>query len=131
IAAADEAPFLRATAAQTAGALLLAEGKLRAALAPLRQAWALWQQLGTPYDSARVRVLIGRACRGLGDHESARMHFDAARAVFERLGAAPDLTDLGRLMATRDGGRVGALTAREREVLSRVAAGETNRQIAG
>jgi DNA-binding NarL/FixJ family response regulator len=76
-----------------------------------------------------VRVLIARVCQRLGDDESARMHFDAARSVFRQLGAAPDLVDLERLMARR-AGPLGGLTDREREVLSLVASGETNRQIA-
>ena len=129
IAAAFDAPFLLATSAQATGAVLLAKGEMKAALALLREAWAIWQQLETPYESARVRVLIGRACQRLGDHETARMHFDAAHSVFGQLGAAPDLVELDRLMATR-GTLLGALTDREGEVLSLVAAGETNRQIA-
>lgn len=130
IAAAADAPFLLATSTQATGAVLLAEGKLRAALALLREAWAIWQQLETPYESARVRVLIGRVCVRLGDHETARTHFEAARSVFGQLGAAPDLAELERLTITRGAGPVGALTDREREVLSLVASGETNRQIA-
>ncbi|WP_119459469.1 LuxR family transcriptional regulator [Rhodospirillaceae bacterium SYSU D60014] len=130
IATAFDAPFLLATSAQATGAVLFAEGKMKAALALLREAWAIWQQLGTPYESARVRVLIGRVCQRLDDHETARMHFDAAHSVFGQLGAAPDLVELERLMATRGAGPFSALTDREREVLSLVAAGETNRQIA-
>ena len=130
IATAFDAPFLLATSAQATGAVLFAEGKMKAALALLRDAWAIWQQLETPYESARVRVLIGRVCQRLGDHETARMHFDAAHSVFGQLGAAPDLVELEPLIAARGTGLLGALTDREREVLSLVAAGETNRQIA-
>jgi DNA-binding CsgD family transcriptional regulator len=130
IATAFDAPFLLATSAQATGAVLLAEGKMKAALAPLREAWAIWQQLDMPYESARVRVLIGRVCQRLGDHETARMHFDAAGSIFAQLGAAPDLVELERLMATRSAGPFGALTDREREVISLVASGDTNREIA-
>ena len=77
-----------------------------------------------------MRVLIGRTCRTLGDHETACLHFDAAHAVFRQLGAAPDLVGLERLTVGQDAGPVGRLTDREREVLSHVAAGETNREIA-
>jgi DNA-binding CsgD family transcriptional regulator len=123
-------PLLLASSAHVTGAVLVAEGKMKAALALLREAWASWQQLDTPYEAARTGVLIGRVCQALGDHESARMHFDAAASVFKRLCAAPDLAELERLTATRDTGPHSTLTDREREILSLVAAGETNRQIA-
>jgi DNA-binding CsgD family transcriptional regulator len=130
IATAIDAPFLLATSTQATGAVLLAEGKLKAAVALLREAWAIWQQLETPYEAARVRVLIGQVCQRLGDHQTARTHFDAARSVFGQLGAAPDLAELERLTSTASAGPFGKLTDRESEVLSLVASGETNRQIA-
>lgn len=130
IATAIDSPFLLATSTQAIGAVLFAEGKMKAALALLREAWALWQQLETPYESARVRILIGRVCQQLGDHETARMHFQAAGSVFEQLGAAPDLAELERPIAIRSTGPSGSLTDREREVLSLVTSGETNRQVA-
>jgi ATP/maltotriose-dependent transcriptional regulator MalT len=130
IATAIDAPSLLATSTQATGAVLFAQGKMKAALALLREAWAIWQKLETPYESARVRVLIGQVCQRIGDHETARMHFQAARSVFGQLGAAPDLVELERLMVTGSAGPCDALTEREREVLSLVARGETNRQIA-
>lgn len=131
IATTIDAPVLLATSTQATGAVLLAEGKMTAALALLREAWAFWQKLEAPYETARVRVLIGRVCQQLGDLETAHMHVHAARSVFARLGAAPDLAALERLAVARDDGPSGALTVREREVLSLVTSGETNRQIAG
>ena len=38
-----------------------------------------------------MRVLVGLACRALGDDDAAAMELEAARGVFETLGAAPDL----------------------------------------
>ncbi len=131
IAATIDAPSLLATSAQAAGAVLLAEGKLKAALALLREASAIWRRLEAPFEAARVQVLIGRVSQRLGDHETAGLHFDAARSVFEQLGAAPDLVELERLMAAAASAEpLAALTSREREVLSLVASGETNRGIA-
>ncbi|MCH7878733.1 MAG: hypothetical protein IH914_05420 [candidate division Zixibacteria bacterium] len=86
-----DAPLLRAVADRSQGAVLLVEGDARAALDLLRHAWTGWQQLEVPYEAARVRVLIGLCCRELGDEDAAEMELDAARRVFQQVGAAPDL----------------------------------------
>jgi DNA-binding CsgD family transcriptional regulator len=125
-----EAPFLRALAAQAAGAVLLAEEQPRAALAELRRAAALWQELDAPYEGARVAVLVARACRALGDAEGGAMELTAARRAFERLGAASDLARLDSQSAAPEPGTTGTLTAREVQVLRLVASGRTNRAIA-
>ncbi len=114
--------------------MLLAEGDARSALDALRNSSAGWDELDAPYDAARVRVLIGRACRELGDDDTADMEFEAARSTFRKLGAEPDLERLRAL--TRGAASVGSgpehgLTRRELEVLSQVATGRTNRAIAG
>jgi len=122
--------FLTATSAQATGAVLVAEGKAREALDELRAACRAWQELGAPYEAARVRVLIGRALRQLGDDEGAEMNLDAAGAVFDRLGAAPDLAVAEELSAIRASQSRGGLTGREIQVLALVAGGRSNRQIA-
>ena len=130
-AAADlDAPLLRATATAARGAVLLAGDDHRAALAALRDARATWQELEAPYEAARARVLIGLACRALGDRDSAAMELDAAHWAFQRLGAAPDLERLAALAGREPAGTAGGLTAREAEVLRLVATGRTNRAIA-
>jgi ATP/maltotriose-dependent transcriptional regulator MalT len=123
------APLLTAVAAHARGAVLLAEGDPRAALAALRGAWLAWQDLEVPYEAGRVRVLIGLACRELGDQDSAEMELDAARWVFRQLTAAPDLARVEALSGKAAAG-VGGLTARELQVLRLVAAGQTNKAIA-
>ena len=87
----------------------------------------LWQELDAPYEVARVRMLIGLACRELGD-ERERLRWSSTRpaSAFEQLGAAPDLARLDSLTGAAPHG----LSARELEVLRHVAAGKTNRQIA-
>jgi DNA-binding CsgD family transcriptional regulator/tetratricopeptide (TPR) repeat protein len=129
IAAAWDVPFLHALAAQTVSAVLLAEGDARAALPVLRRAWATWQRLDAPYHAARVRVLIGLACRALGDHDSAEMELDAARLGFRSLGAATDLATVEKLAHAGAPAGPGGLTAREVQVLGLVATGRTNREI--
>lgn len=129
VAARFETDVLKALAARARGALALAEDAPKAALEPLGRAFRVWQQVGAPYLEARVRVLLARAYRALGDEDGARLEQEAARRVFGELGAAPDLARL-------PGGREGApaephgLTARQLEVLRLLARGKTNRQIA-
>ena len=123
------APLLGATAATAQGAAL-GEGDARAALQALRPAWTAWQELEAPYEAARVRVLVGLACRELGDQEGSELELDAARGVFRQLGAAPDLARVQALSQTKAAKKAGGLTAREVQLLRLVAAGKTNRAIA-
>ncbi|HEY0879854.1 MAG TPA: response regulator transcription factor [Zeimonas sp.] len=129
-AAGTEAPFVRASSAQATGMVRLAEGDAQAALALLREAWTAWQQLDAPYEFARVRVLIGRACRTLGDEETAQSHHEAAARTFDRLGAAPALAELERPVERRDPVSEHPLSSRELQVLGLVAKGQSNREIA-
>ena len=121
---------LDAMSAHAEGAVDVAEGDARAALLALRRAWQMWQELEAPYEAARVRVLLGLACRALGDYDTAALEFEAARGVFERLGAAPDLAYLDSLAPSSAPSGAQGLTARELQVLRLVASGETNKAIA-
>jgi len=119
---------LLALADQARGAVCLAGGDAAGAVAALRGAWRAWRELEVPYEAARARLLIGLACRELGDEDAAVMELGAARAVLAGLGAGPDLDRLDRLAG---GGAVtGGLTSRELEVLRLLAAGATNHAIA-
>ena len=130
IAADLDAPLLHAVSGHATGAILLGEGDARAALAVLRPAWKAWQEIEAPYEAARVRVLIGLACRQLRDEDTAEMEFDAARWVFQQLGAAPQLARVEELSRMAAAKTAGGLTVREVQVLRLVAAGKTNRAIA-
>lgn len=130
IAGALTAPLLEAAAEQACGVVLLAEGDAQAALPALRRGWTRWWELQAPYETARVRLLIGAACQQLGDTGGAKLEWDSARKVFDQLGAAPDLARLDALSAPPSVAPAGGLSAREVEVLALVAAGKTNRQIA-
>ena len=124
-----DSAMLRAMAAQARGAVELAAGDADRALVSLRQAGQMWHELEVPYEAAQTRVLIGLACRALGDEDAFALELDAAHASFEDLGAAPDtarVTSLTRGAAHDAHG----LSPRELEVLRLVASGKSNREIA-
>jgi len=130
LAADFDSGSLRAMADQARGTVELAGGNARDALAVLRAAAREWQALGIPYETARVRELIGRACRELGDADAAGLELEAARSTFADLDAALDIARLDSSLATPMGDDRHGLTAREVEVLRLVAAGQSNREIA-
>ncbi len=123
-----DADILRAMAGQAIGAVELAAGNAQGALAPLRRAHRIWQELEVPYEAARVRVLVALACRALGDREGSDLELEAARAVFGKLGAAQPPVGLPAAAGASPPPRH-RLTARELQVLRLVAAGKTNRAI--
>jgi DNA-binding CsgD family transcriptional regulator len=125
-----ETDVLQALAGHARGAVELAEGDARTALVPLRRAFDIWQQLEVPYDAARTRILLGVACRSLGDTDTAALEFRAARSVLEQLGATPDLARLDVIERGETRPHLQVLTTRELQVLRLVAAGKTNKSIA-
>ena len=130
IAADLGSPYLRALADHAAGALRLAEGAAREALTLLRQAEALWESMGTPYETARTRALIGQASRALGDERGAQLELEAAASIFRRLRAAPDLGRIERLLRVPAAAPEHGLSPREMQILRLIAGGKTNRAIA-
>ena len=130
IAASYESDMLTAMAAQARGAVDLASGDAPAALVALRHASQVWRELEAPYEGACARVLVGLACRAVGDDDAASMELDAARGVFADLGAAPDLARIQPLSRSAPPDDAHGLTPRELQVLRMVAAGETNKAIA-
>jgi ATP/maltotriose-dependent transcriptional regulator MalT len=123
-----ECAVLSALAAHARATVALADDDARGALVALRRACHVWQQVDQPYELARSRLLVGLACRALGDDDSAGLEFDAARVAFARLGAAPDLARLDTLTPPKPDD--GPLTPREAEVLRLVADGRSNREVA-
>jgi ATP/maltotriose-dependent transcriptional regulator MalT len=120
-----ESAMLEAIVAYADGAVAIAESDAPSALASLRRAQRLWLELDAPYEVARTRELIARACSSLGDDEATALELEAARELYERLGAAPDLARV----STGSGPSYG-LSERELEVLRLVASGKSNREIA-
>jgi DNA-binding CsgD family transcriptional regulator len=125
IAETYDSPMLTALAAHEEGALTLAEGDARQALVSLREAQRAWLELDMPYEVARARVLISKACSALGDEETAELELESAREIFRELGADPDVARLAGTSERRHG-----LSRRELEVLRLVAAAKSNREIA-
>ncbi len=120
---------LRAAGAQAQGAIAVFEDDARSALDPLRRSFEIWDRLEAPYEAARVRLLVGVACRALGDEEAAHLEFDAASNVFARLGARTDLARIDALAVQPP--RPGLeLTRRELDVLRMISSGHTNKTIA-
>jgi hypothetical protein len=110
-------PYLRAPAGRAVWAVRLAEVDARGTLVELRAAEAVWQELEAPYEAARTRLLVGRACGELGDGSEAEVSLAAAVAVFEQLGAGADLKRVEQMRARRAsaGSRREQLRQRERE----------------
>jgi DNA-binding CsgD family transcriptional regulator len=130
VAAERNTPMLHALSSHATGSVLLAKGEARAALAALRRAWASWRELEAPYEAARVRLLIGRACRAMGDESGAEMELAAARSVLQQLDAASDLVPADEMPGIAARRSAAGLTDREVQVLKLVATGRTNRAIA-
>ncbi|MEX2275528.1 MAG: response regulator transcription factor [Actinomycetota bacterium] len=120
---------LRASALAGRGAVTLAKGHAAAALPILGEALATWHQLGAAHDAAGVREVMALAYEALGDRDAAARERAAAGETYARLGAKLDAARVG------DGARgtdaiPGGLTDREIEVLTLVATGRTNRDVA-
>lgn len=110
------------------GAVLLTCGQHADAVAVLREARGRWQRIGAPYQVARIRLDLAAALEALGDSDTAEREREEAAVLLERLGAR---RDLGRLRARRRARRrPGDLSVREREVVTAIADGTSNRAAA-
>ena len=125
IASSFHSPLLFAVTERCHGLVALANDDARVALDHLRRSLAFWQSMEVPYETARTREALADAATATGDDETARIHLEAARAMYTTLGA---VADLRRLEGVQPG--AGELTPRELEILRLLATGMTNRAIA-
>lgn len=128
IAGGSDLPLVQGKAAYASGLVRLAAGDATSALPAFRRASTTWHDLGVPYEEARAREGVAQACALLGDHDACALELDAARQIFLRLGAMPDVERLAA--PSGPGAPPAGLTERECDVLRQVASGRTNRQIA-
>jgi DNA-binding CsgD family transcriptional regulator len=93
---------------------------------------ARWQAIGHVYDAAVCRLRLAEAHAGSGERMLARTHAQTALDTARALGAVPLGLDAGTLLERLGSTQRadGLLTRREREVLTLIAQGHTNEQIA-
>lgn len=117
-------PGLLAAAARTTAACAMAAGRWDDAEAALQRAARIHRQQRERHHSARVHEALAEVHRRRGETGRAAAAEATARAIYAALGASADLARMAH--ASRPGG----LTAREVEVLVRVSAGRTNKEVA-
>jgi ATP/maltotriose-dependent transcriptional regulator MalT len=116
-------PGFLAWAAHGDGAVALARGDAAGALDLLARAATGSRRMRAWYDAAAADLLLSEVYDALGDAPKAAQHRDSGTAVYHRLGMP---TPMPRARRGLDGG----LTAREGEILARVATGAGNREVA-
>jgi ATP/maltotriose-dependent transcriptional regulator MalT len=127
----DRAPWAPQVAAWLRGLMAEADGDGKAALAQLRLATATAMP-EMPLYGAHVHLDHARVAHLMGDRSAAARSLDLAAATYQRLGAAPYLTQVNEIRRTSAVRQVESLTLsdRERDVLTLVTAGMSYAQIA-
>ncbi len=95
---------LRAAAATARAIVALADGdgEAEGAARAAREAISLWREAEAPYETAVAQLLHAEACRRLGQTSLARHEAEAARAVFDGLGAVRDRARAQALLTLDD-----------------------------
>jgi ATP/maltotriose-dependent transcriptional regulator MalT len=122
-------PLLQAAADLAGGVLAASAGDHAHARRLLEDARDRFDECGERYESAQARIELATSLAAAGDSEAARREATVAHARLLELGA---VVDAERARQILDGAHApfADLTRREREILSLVAKGLTNRQVA-
>jgi LuxR family transcriptional regulator, maltose regulon positive regulatory protein len=123
---------LRASADLAEGLVVAAAGDHERARTLLEDAVDRFEAAGGIYDAARARVELATSLLALERGDAALAEAEAAESLLRDVGAGPEAARArGLLVSARDrGSQLASVTPREREVLSLLAAGLTNREIA-
>ena len=117
-----DSPGFRAWASHARGAVLVKQRREADALPVLQDALRRYRNSQCRYEMAQVYEWMSLAHQGCGDHASAASDTANAESIYQQLGAEP--SRMGNIAAP------GGLTKREVEVLARIAAGASNRDVA-
>ena len=124
---------LHASADLAEGLLMAARGEHESARTLLEDAVDGFERSGGVHEAARARLELATSLAALGRSESAASEAAAAEASLNELGALPGAARavrLRELCGRWDRAQPRPVTPREREVLSLLATGLTNREIA-
>ena len=115
-------PGFRAWAAHARGALLVASGEHNAALDALHKALREYRTQQCRYETAQVYEWMAKAHVALGEHQAADADTATAESIYRQLRVEP----VRKPVTPSPGG----LTKREVDILTRIAGGASNKQVA-
>ncbi len=115
-------PGFRAWAAHSRGAIMVQRGEHADALAVLQSALREYRIQKSRYETAQIYEWMALAHRGLGEDDMATADAATAQSIYDQLGVEP----AGICGSVSPAG----LTRRELEILTGIARGATNRQVA-
>ena len=117
-----DTPGFRAWALHARGAVLVKQGREAEALPVLQDALRRYRNIQSRYEMAQVYEWMSLAYQACGDNASAAADTATAESIYRQLGAEPS--------RVANSAAPGGLTKREVEVLARIAAGASNRDVA-